>query len=309
MDMSPGSSTFRMLCGASIAYGLTEGGYNAESISITQLGLRIVAPEKENDDELAKKEAALLPKTIKDFLGKYQNATLPVEKIANNVLVSLGVPSEKTDKVYKLILENAQEVGFLKTIKGKQYVDLTTSSLGNAPLTNNEDIREKSLLAVNEESTPDAPNEQKFANNNRRVFITHGSNKQFIEPIKKLLGFGELDPVVSTEQQTVSQPIPDKVISDMRSCGAAIIHVDSEERLISTDDKEHVVLNPNVLIEIGAAMALYDRRFILLVKNGISLPSNLQGLYEVRYTGENLDGEATIRLLGAINDIKNHKLP
>jgi hypothetical protein len=35
-----------------------------------------------------------------------------------------------------------------------------------------------------------------------------------------------------------------------------------------------VVLNPNVLIEIGAAMALYGRRFILLVKAGTRLPSN-----------------------------------
>jgi Predicted nucleotide-binding protein containing TIR-like domain len=38
--------------------------------------------------------------------------------------------------------------------------------------------------------------------------------------------------------------------------------------------------NSNVLIEIGAAMALYDRNFILLVEEGTKLPSNLQGLYE-----------------------------
>lgn len=64
------------------------------------------------------------------------------------------------------------------------------------------------------------------------------------------------------------------------------------------------MLNSNVLIEIGAAMALYGRRFILLVKEGITLPSNLQGLYQVRYVGETLDGDATIRLLKAINELK-----
>jgi predicted nucleotide-binding protein len=95
----------------------------------------------------------------------------------------------------------------------------------------------------------------------------------------------------------------------MRSCGAAIIHVDAEQKMIDSDAKEHIVLNPNVLIEIGAAMALYGRRFILLVKEGIKLPSNLQGMYEVRYSGEALDGQATIKLLEAINDIKNHPLP
>ena len=69
------------------------------------------------------------------------------------------------------------------------------------------------------------------------------------------------------------------------------------------------MLNPNVLIEIGAAMALYGRRFVLLVKDGVKLPSNLQGLSEVRYTGDKLDGEVTINLLKSINEIKNHALP
>ena len=95
----------------------------------------------------------------------------------------------------------------------------------------------------------------------------------------------------------------------MRSCGAAIIHVADEMKLMDQTANEHVIINPNVLIEIGAAMALYGRRFILLVKDGVELPSNLQGLYQVRYKGEVLDGEATIKLLEAINDIKNNPLP
>jgi predicted nucleotide-binding protein len=70
-----------------------------------------------------------------------------------------------------------------------------------------------------------------------------------------------------------------------------------------------VVLNQNVLIEIGAAMALYVRRFILLVKQGVELPSNLHGLYGVRYVGDKLDGDVTIRLLKAINEMKKEPLP
>jgi len=52
------------------------------------------------------------------------------------------------------------------------------------------------------------------------------------------------------------------------------------------------VLNPNVLIEIGAALALYGKRFILLVEEGTDLPSNLQGLYQARYSGGKLDYDA-----------------
>ena len=85
--------------------------------------------------------------------------------------------------------------------------------------------------------------------------------------------------------------------------------MDADQKLIDPDGDTHIVLNPNVLIEIGAAMALFNRRFILLVKSGIELPSNLMGLYEVRYDGDKLDADATIKLLKAIKDIKNHPLP
>ena len=139
--------------------------------------------------------------------------------------------------------------------------------------------------------------------------ITHGKNKTFVDPIKKLLGFIDMIPIVSAERQSISKPVPDKVMDDMRSCGAAIIHIDKETKLLDGDGKEHIVINANVLIEVGGAMLAYGRRFILLVREGIKLPSNLQGLYEVRYRGDSLDSDATIRLLEAINDIKNNPLP
>ena len=127
-----------------------------------------------------------------------------------------------------------------------------------------------------------------------------------VEPVKRLLEYGELEPVISVERQSVSKPVPEKVMDDMRSCGAAIIHVDVEQAIVDKDGNEHVFLNPNVLIEIGVAMAFYGRRFILLVREGVKLPSNLQGLYEVRYTGDAVDAvdavdaNATIKLLEAI---------
>ena len=143
----------------------------------------------------------------------------------------------------------------------------------------------------------------------RRVFITHGKDRALVDPIKKLLEYGELEPVVSVERQSVSKPVPEKVMDDMRKCGAAIIHVDADKVITDNVGAEHVVLNPNVLIEIGAAMAFYGRRFILLVKDGVKLPSNLQGLYEVRYQGDTLDAASTIALLEAMKDIKNYSLP
>ncbi|MGH7908174.1 MAG: TIR domain-containing protein [Candidatus Binataceae bacterium] len=98
-------------------------------------------------------------------------------------------------------------------------------------------------------------------------------------------------------------------MEEMRSCGSAIIHVADERQLADTEGNQHVILNDNVLIEIGAAMALFGQRFILVVKDGVRLPSNLQGLLELRYKGDTLDVNDTINLMEAINDMKKRPLP
>src|SRR5690606_25218551 len=113
-----------------------------------------------------------------------------------------------------------------------------------------------------------------------RVFITHGKNKKILQQVKEIVSFGKFEPVVAQERETPAKPVPEKVMDDMRTCQAAVIHVGSEGMLYDKDGKEVPQINGNVLIEIGAAMALYGRNFILLVEDGVSLPSNLQGLYE-----------------------------
>lgn len=316
MNVQPNSGPFRMLCGAAIAYGVTDGGPNAPEISITQLGKRIVRPLEDDDDLRARGEALLKPRVVGDFLRKYDGAPLPRRDIAQNVLEEMGVPQERTDDVFDLIVAGADSVGYLTAIKDKRYVDLTEA--GEPSTTVAEPDRSPPAEDGGGETTEPRPPERlvgtdlptaELLQRKRRVFITHGENTSLIDPIKKLLVFGELEPVVAAERPSVSQPVPDKVMSDMRSCGAGIIHVDAEQRLIDSDANEQVILNSNVLIEIGAAMALYGRRFILLVRQGVTLPSNLQGLYEVRYNSNGFDADATIRLLEAIKDIKNHPLP
>jgi predicted nucleotide-binding protein len=213
-------------------------------------------------------------------------------------------------------MEGAASVGFITEIKGKKYANLTgvkptgaSTEEEDEPIEQESpDVREPGGKPVVLVPALPAPNGEREARL-KKVFISHGKNKEFVDPIKSLLKFGQLDAVVSVEKSTVSQPIPQKVMSDMRSCGAAIIHVEGERRLIDPETKEHFALNENVLIEIGAAMALYGERYILLVKHGVTLPSNLQGLYEVRYSGDKLDGEETIKLMGAINDLKTKPLP
>jgi hypothetical protein len=312
LDMSPTGGPYKMLTGSAIAYGLTEGGAQASQISLTPLGRRAVAPEVEGDDAAALRDAVLKPRVVREFLERYNGSPLPSTTIAKNVLESLGVPASATEKAYDMILRNAEDHGLLANIKDKKYVRLVPTVL---PASKVDDLTgEESGPLVEPDSTgspegeggvssePTAPPTVEASNN--RVFITHGKNTKVVEQIKKILTFGKFDAVQSTAQQSVAKPVPDKVMDDMRSCNAAIVHVGAEKQLIDDDGTEHTIINPNVLIEIGAAMALYGRRFVLLVERGVELPSNLQGLYEVRYEGEQLDHDATMRLLEAFNGFR-----
>jgi predicted nucleotide-binding protein len=318
LDMSPNGGAYKMLTGAAVAYGLTDGAAQASSIDLTELGRRAVSPTEEGDDLLAYREAVLKPRIIREFLEKYNGSPLPTNRqIALNVIEQMGVPPQTTERAYDMIVTNAEALGLLIEHKGKKYVrlepsastrettratdsngqvvDQGTSSSDVSDSGNSYDVEEAPEIHVKAPTDP--------ATNNR-VFITHGKNHKVVEQIKKILTFGKFEAVVSTYQQTVAKPITDKVMDDMRGCSAAIVHVGAERKLIDESGDSHTIINPNVLIEIGAAMALYNRRFVLLVERGVELPSNLHGLYEVRYEGEQLDHEATMKLLEAFNDFR-----
>jgi hypothetical protein len=304
VDISPTSSNWRDLCGASIAYGLTSGGCNAQSISLNELGKRIVAPTIEGDDVTAKVDAALRPEIAHQFFENYNRAKFPQDKIARNVLAEMGVPPDRLDQILGILKQNGEFVGIILQTKTGPFVAI------ESPPEHTEIISE-----VLEEPTPPSAeavsSEQArsaiaslYPARNQQVFITHGKNKEIVNQLKDLLTFGKFIPVVAEEHETTSKPVPEKVLEDMRSCFAGIIHVASEDELSDRSGAIHHKINENVLIEIGAAMALYNRNFILLVQKGIHLPTNLQGLYLCYYEGEKLDYEATMKLLKAFNEFK-----
>lgn len=317
LKVQPNSGGFRMLCGASSAYGFTKGTWNSPEVALEPLGLSYVRPLVEGEDDKALREALLRPRVVGEFLRKYHNAPLPRGDIAKNVLLDMKVPPDRAEEVLSLILQGAQDVGFIRVINGRQYLDLDTASAvpvlqveAAEPAAESRYYEEASVPP--EEKIAEAPTisvDTKLPAQNRKVFITHGKNRSLVDLIKRFLTYAEMEPVVLVEQETVAQPVPEKVMEAMRSCSAAVIHVDADQKLIDAEGKETVMLNPNVMIEVGAAMALYGRRFILLVKEGITLPSNLQGLYEVRYSGDSLDGNAVMKLLDALSDLKKRPLP
>jgi hypothetical protein len=141
-----------------------------------------------------------------------------------------------------------------------------------------------------------APADQPPAAEPLRVFITHGKNMAIVDQVQTMLGLADIDSEVAEEEETTAIPVPAKVFDAMRRCRAGII-------VVSVDNEEKTI-NQNVLIEIGAAFVLYERRVVLVWDKRLPVPSNLQGLYRCEFEGDELTWSAGMKLMKAIQQFK-----
>jgi hypothetical protein len=310
LGRSPDSSQFRALISASSAYGLTEGSYQAPTISLTDLGLSIVSPRSDAEKKRGLVDAAMRIELFRKLFEHYDQHNIPAHANLKNTLIrDYELDPEQAEECISYFRGNGLFVGLIRTVSGSEWVDISRA-INSIPASNwtpsdeedSGDERITDLRLLDPSSKPGS--EPISVPNVQRVFITHGKNHEIVDQLKDLLTFGKFVPVVAEEQETPSKPVPDKVLDAMRSCFAGIIHVSSEAELLDREGQVHHKINENVLIEIGAAMALYGSNFILFVQKGIHLPSNLQGLYRCEYEGAKLDYDATMKLLKAFNEFK-----
>jgi hypothetical protein len=135
-----------------------------------------------------------------------------------------------------------------------------------------------------------------------RVFIAHGKNMEIVEQVQTMLQLADIESEVAEAEESTAIPVPEKVLNAMRRCRAGIITVTVDEG--KKDSSGNYTVNENVLIEIGAAFVLYDRRVVLLWDKRIAIPSNLQGLYRCEFEGEELSWSAGMKLMKAIQGFK-----
>lgn len=190
LELSPSSTMFRMLCGASAAYGLTQGSYSSDMVSLTELGRRIVAPTAEGSELPARREALLKPRVIKEFLTKYNNSKVPSDKIARNVLEEMGVPVDATERTFGLILKSAKEVGFLRELKGSVYVDLDSVAAPSNAAEDEPSNQPSPGFKLDDDISGDGRSNGANSSSvesspmNNRVFITHGKNKEIVTQLR-----------------------------------------------------------------------------------------------------------------------------
>jgi len=134
-----------------------------------------------------------------------------------------------------------------------------------------------------------------------RVFISHGKNMELVEQVETMLGVAEIPYELAISEETSAIPVPEKVFNSMRKCNSAVIIVSVDE---APTEGETPTINQNVLIEIGAAFVLYNKKVILLWDKRIPIPSNLQGLYRSEFEGDELSWKSGMKLMKALKDFQ-----
>lgn len=231
------------------------------------------------------------------------------------MLRTLGLPPDRVESAIEILKANGRYAGLIRNTPTGLFVSLDAPGIPDPAATptlpEHDPVEEsggegKAISVphtprhdVSTSSPPGPPDSEATSSDPKanRVFISHGKQRAVANQIKELLAFGKFDPVVSIEREATAISVPEKVFEDMRSCAAGVIHVGSEGKYLDRNGTEHSKINDNVLIEIGAAMALYGKKIVLLVDKDVTLPSNLQGLYRCEFEGDKLDYDSTMKLL------------
>jgi len=307
LDISPTSSHFRDITSSAYKYGLTQGSWNAELISLTPLGTSLTKPIESTKEIKDKQQAVLNIELFKKVLEHYKSAKFPSPGdgyFKNMLEQDFGVPRELVDEFVTILVNNAKFANILHDIKGGLFVDFSEvppEALPLAPPTEG-GVPTPETGSPPEPSVPPVMPEQKPEEVKPTAFISHSKNAMIVDQIKTILEFGQFDYKIAEETETTAIPIPEKVFGLMRQCNCAIINVSADEQEKKPDGAYGV--NPNVLTEIGGAFLQYDRKVILLVDKRVQLPSNLQGLYRCEYEGDELAFSTYLKLQKALADFR-----
>lgn len=310
VDRSPNASGFRELLLASRAYGLTEGGVNADQFELTPLG-----QEATGGDEVARqaalKKAVMNIEPFRVFFTAYDNKKVPSAAALTEFLVSsAGVPVDRVEDCIEHIMADARFAGLLYQLKSVDYVDLRGSHpevLPDAEISEEEPQLSTVLAAEHPASSPARPldvsvtrgqveDARQASSTPRKVFIAHGKNRTPLEQLKKMLDQFKVRYAVAVDEPNRGRPISAKVANLMRDeCSSAIFIFTADERFVRETEggETEEVWRPseNVVYELGAASILYDRRIVIFKEKQVTFPSDFADLGYIPFESDQLVAE------------------
>lgn len=131
----PDSGPTRKLITASGQYGLTSGTYNADVLSLTELGSTATDPAApEHCKTKARIELAdLSVSPFKAIFEKYAGGRLPQVAVMRDAAAEAGVSVEDIAECVETVLANARFVGLVRTIAGTEHLVTVDDALDQLP--------------------------------------------------------------------------------------------------------------------------------------------------------------------------------
>jgi len=292
---SYGNCQWRVKLAASSQYGLTEGSYNAPSISLTPRAQSILAPRSPEERLSAMREAARTPEALRGVYDFYDNGRIPEgEFFVNTLQRDFRIPADQCERFTSTLRANAK---YVYAEPGAGPGDQARPA-SVAP--ESMEAREREEVAQVAEVIAHAPKPAEMA---ARVFISHSDNEEILDVLRTTMEVAGFEYDIAEDEETTALPVPSKIIDLMQRCSAAIINISADEREVRADGSLGV--NQNVLIEIGCAFVLYGQaRCILLWDKAVDVPSNLQGLYRCEYSNGTLSAADLLKLQKAIANFR-----
>ena len=266
LGTTPASSGFTMRLTSSSRYGLTEGGYNDQLISLTREGEAIGAPRNDDERLKARVDAATTPDVFRRFYEVFDGKRLPEDPYAENMLRrELGLSMDLTGECLNILKANGFFAGILTERGGSVVVRLMRTP---APTGNVDHAAGDITAAVQPTPGQSAVGRSVVG----RIFVGNIGAGEAAEFVKGVLeGFG-IPYGTAEDVATEGQPVAPAVSREMRNCTAAVLVLGRDGPAGSSGRDRRL---QRTLYQLGAASVLYGPRVVVVKEAGLGLADDL----------------------------------
>jgi hypothetical protein len=289
------SSGFVMKLNSSAKYGLTQGGYNDERISLTPRGQTIVAPKDVDELIKARIEAAIEPDVFGRFYQMLDGKRLPEDTYAQNMLArDLAIHPDLASECLSIIKANGLRVGIISEVEGSLFVNLRGAQGATAASAGAEQEAAAHAPARSDERV--ASSAEPSPAQVGRIFIGYSGSPETIQLVKSVLEDFGIPYGIAQAIAGDPRPVPAQVSEEMRSCAAGILVLGDTSSGTASD---HRINTEQMLYLIGAASALYGDKIVVLKQADLELAYRLESVPTVVFDGRNPEaaGLAVLRAL------------
>ena len=267
LGTTPSSSGFTQKLNSASMYGLTEGGYRDDAISLTPLGESVHAADDEEARRLAVREAALKPGLFRRFYELLDGKRLPEDSNAADILRrDLDVDPELTSECLEIAKQNGVTAGLLVEIRGSHYVSLGETR--SQPVSADEEaapvnghVRAEAVPVDEPERRDPAP--ETPSGEARPIFIGHAGSPDVADFLAGILASFDVPHRVVESDYDAARPVSGRVSDQLRGCCGAVLvfAAPTDPQWVGRRDEKR---RDKLMYQLGAASVLHGDRVLTL---------------------------------------------